>query len=314
MPEICTAALRLHHKIQDDAQQEGVATMRDRSRQVCRSSRERIVLCFFTRRMSASWATIGANATNAPPSYPGEEWVVVDAAFKVLGPVQVCRPDGREVHLTGKQRAVLATLLVNANTLVAKERLIAALWEDPPPSAVPNLITYIAGLRKALPTGTRLATKETGYLFEAGAEEVDLLRFEQTIRLARSKAKEGDLHAAVRQYENALSMWRGKPAEGTRLVGPMLARVAELEDRLGAARLDWAEARLALGQPADVIEKLRLFIAEQPLHERAWHSLMLAHSQAGQRGGFNRSSQHPELEVLHGEISGVDDDAHGTSG
>ncbi|TDC02836.1 tetratricopeptide repeat protein [Nonomuraea longispora] len=217
---------------------------------------------------------------------------MADAFFNVLGPVQVCRTDGRQVHLTGKQRAVLATLLVNANTVVTKERLIDALWEDPPPSAIPNLVTYIAGLRKALPSGTRLVTMETGYLFEADAEEVDLLRFEHVIRLARSKAEEGDLHAAVCRYEEALSMWRGKPAEGTNLAGSMAARLAELEHRLAVARLAWADVKLALGQPADVIENLRLFIAEQPLHERAWYSLMLAHSQAGQRDRALEVFQH----------------------
>ncbi|MEV0388019.1 BTAD domain-containing putative transcriptional regulator [Nonomuraea sp. NPDC050643] len=208
---------------------------------------------------------------------------MVDAIYNVLGPVRVCGPHGPQVHLSGMQRAVLAGLLLNVNTLVSRERLVEALWEKPPLSAVSNLQTYIARLRRVLPPGTRLLTKETGYLFEARVEEVDLLRFEQAIRLARSEARVGDVRAAVRQLETALSMWRGRPAEGTRLAGGMLARVTELEELAATARLDRAEAKLALGLPAEVIEDLRLFVAEQPLRERAWQLLMLAHSRTGQR-------------------------------
>ncbi|MEV1169202.1 BTAD domain-containing putative transcriptional regulator [Nonomuraea sp. NPDC049784] len=219
-------------------------------------------------------------ATESPQARSG---ALADATYNVLGPVRVCRPDGRQVHLTGMQRALLASLLLNVNTPVSRERLVEALWEDPPASAIANLQTYVAQLRKALPPGTRLLTKETGYLFEARVEEVDLLEFEEAIRLARDRAEQGDVDAAACQFEKALSMWRGKLAEGTKLAGSMLARMTEVEERLTAARLDWAEAKLALGRPTEVIEDLRPFVTEQPLHERAWGLLMLAHSRAGQR-------------------------------
>ncbi|MFI7131523.1 BTAD domain-containing putative transcriptional regulator [Nonomuraea sp. NPDC050153] len=217
---------------------------------------------------------------------------MVDTTFAVLGPVRVCRADGREVHLTGKPRALLASLLLNVNTLVSRERLVEALWEDPPASAIPNLQTYIGQLRRGLSLDERLLTKETGYIFEAGAEEVDLLQFEQAVRLARKETETGDVRAAVAQFERALAMWRGRPAEGTKLSGHMLARVTELEERLAAVRLDWAEAKLALGQPAEVIEDLRAFVAEQPLREHAWRLLMLAHSRAGQRDKALEAFQH----------------------
>ncbi|GAA3612358.1 BTAD domain-containing putative transcriptional regulator [Nonomuraea rosea] len=208
---------------------------------------------------------------------------MADVTFSVLGPVRVCGRDGRQIHLGGKPRAVLASLLLNVNTQVSREWLVDALWDDPPVSAISNLHNYIAGLRRALPSGTKLLTKETGYLLEACLEEVDLLEFEQVVRLAHERAAREDVRAAVDQFETALSMWRGKPAEGTKLAGPMLARVSELEERLAAVKLDWAEAKLALGQPAQVIEELRRFVAVQPLRERAWRLLMLAYSRSGQR-------------------------------
>ncbi|NJP98556.1 Tn3 family transposase [Nonomuraea sp. FMUSA5-5] len=154
---------------------------------------------------------------------------------------------------------MLAALILNVNTVVSKERLVETLWDDPPPSAVRNVQTYIAQLRKAAPLGARLLTKEMGYLFEADVEEVDLLRFEEAIRAARGHASKKAWHAADRRFSTALALWRGKPAEGAWLTGPLL------------------------GRPQEVIEDLRPLMAEQPLNEHAWRLLMQAYSQAGQR-------------------------------
>ncbi|MEW9548371.1 BTAD domain-containing putative transcriptional regulator [Nonomuraea sp. NPDC050783] len=208
---------------------------------------------------------------------------MADVILKVLGPVQVCGTDGRQVHLSGKPRAVLASLLLNVNTPVSKERLVAALWEIPPASAVKNLHTYVAQVRRALPSGPRLLTHETGYVLECDAERVDLLQFQAATRDARDHVVQGRLHAANGQFRRALDMWRGTPAEGTRLAGPMLVQVAELEERFAAVKLDWAKVELALGQSAEVIEELRPFVAEHPLNEHAWRLLMLAYARAGQR-------------------------------
>ncbi|MFI7133500.1 AfsR/SARP family transcriptional regulator [Nonomuraea sp. NPDC050153] len=206
-----------------------------------------------------------------------------EATFMILGPVEVRWSDGREASLNGKQRAVLASLLLYANTLVPKQRLLEALWETPPNSAVPNLQSYIAQLRRALPPGTRLLTRGKGYLFEATLEEVDLLAFEQAARLAQAEHDQGNVWGAVHQYERALSLWRGTLAEGTELAGPALARATQVEERRSAIWLSWAEAKLSLGRPAEVIEDLRGFVAEHALSERAWRLLMLALSQTGQR-------------------------------
>ncbi|WP_433519906.1 BTAD domain-containing putative transcriptional regulator [Nonomuraea sp. CA-143628] len=203
--------------------------------------------------------------------------------FTILGPVGVRWSDGREASLSGKQRAVLASLLLHVNVLVSKQRLMEALWEVPPASAVSNLQTYIAQLRRALPSGTRLVTRAAGYLFEATSEEVDLLAFEQTVRLAEAEHAQGNVWGAVHQYERALALWRGRLAEGTELAGPALARATQVEERRAAVRLRWAEMKLGLGRSAEVVEALRAFVAEQPLSEHAWRLLMLALSQAGQR-------------------------------
>src|SRR3954463_6076176 len=74
--------------------------------------------------------------------------------FRILGPLEVA--DGeRLVHLgAGKQRALLAVLLLHANEVVASERLIDDLWADaPPPTASKSVQVYVSQVRKALRNG-----------------------------------------------------------------------------------------------------------------------------------------------------------------
>ena len=60
----------------------------------------------------------------------------VATALCVLGPLEVVR-DGERVRLgSGQQRRLLAALVVHANEVVSRDRLVDVLWGDgPPPSA-----------------------------------------------------------------------------------------------------------------------------------------------------------------------------------
>ena len=71
---------------------------------------------------------------------------------RILGPLEVRASDG-PVPLGGaKQRALLALLLLNANRVVSRERLIDELWGDEPPeTAVTTVQVYVSRLRKLLP-------------------------------------------------------------------------------------------------------------------------------------------------------------------
>ena len=73
--------------------------------------------------------------------------------FCVLGPVRVMA-GGMEVS-TGppKQRSLLALLLIHANEVVSVDRIVEALWDEPPRSASKVVQVYVSGLRKALEPG-----------------------------------------------------------------------------------------------------------------------------------------------------------------
>src|SRR5580765_399817 len=101
--------------------------------------------------------------------------------YRVLGPLEV-RDGERSLPLAGaKQRALLALLLVNANHVLSRDRLIDELWgEQPPETAVTSLQVYVSRLRKLLPAQT-LLTMPPGYLLEIEAEQLDLRRFERML-------------------------------------------------------------------------------------------------------------------------------------
>lgn len=208
---------------------------------------------------------------------------MAQATFDVLGPVRVRLADGAQIRLGGKPRAVLATLLLHANTVVSRERLVSSLWDDPPASAISNAQTYVAQLRRLLPASARLLTQGAGYLFEATAAQLDLLAFDLLVRQARAALERGDLDTADQRFQQALGLWRGRPAEDTPLAGPIRGRIAELEERRADTRSDWADTRLALGMHAELIGELRAFTADEPMRERSWQQLMLALSRSGRR-------------------------------
>ncbi|MFI7692646.1 AfsR/SARP family transcriptional regulator [Nonomuraea sp. NPDC049655] len=202
--------------------------------------------------------------------------------FAILGTIRVNGPGGR-VHLSRKQRAVLGVLLLHPNATVSRERLISAVWDDPPRSALANIQTYVHQLRRSLAGGGLLVrTEGSGYVCEVPPGSLDLLVFEDTLRLARRERAAGDLAAAERAYAEAVALWRGAPAEDVPLTGAMAPRLLELEERLAVARSEWIDARLALRQD-DLVAELRALIAAHPLRERLWEQLVIALHRGGRR-------------------------------
>src|ERR1700683_2184115 len=111
--------------------------------------------------------------------------------FCLLGPLAVRCGDRLVPGLPGKQRAVLAALLLNANRVVPLEDLAETLWgAAPPPSARVCVQNYVGRLRKALGDEGRgrIGTQPRGYVIDVVAGELDLTRFEVLLSAARQAA------------------------------------------------------------------------------------------------------------------------------
>ncbi len=201
----------------------------------------------------------------------------------MLGPI-TARTDGRELALGGpKQRGLLAILLLHANEVVSRDRLIDGLWgEQPPPTAAHTLDNYISRLRKLLGEG-RISRRAPGYVLHVEADECDLDRFERLFALGRDELARGNAVDAEQTLRAALALWRG-PALADVLYEPFASEHAErLEERRLMAHEERIDADLALGGGIELVPELEKIVGEHPLRERPLALLMLALYRAGRQ-------------------------------
>ena len=127
----------------------------------------------------------------------------------VLGPLEVVRDGGRVRLGSGQQRHLLAVLVVHANEVVSRDRLIDVLWGDgPPPSATQTLQGLVSRLRQTL-GDDRLETRPPGYRLRVASGEVDALRFEELVRVGLGSSEQPEV--ALGAFDEALGLWRGSP-------------------------------------------------------------------------------------------------------
>jgi DNA-binding SARP family transcriptional activator/tetratricopeptide (TPR) repeat protein len=201
--------------------------------------------------------------------------------FRVLGPLEVWDGD-RRVALGGpQQHAVLAVLLVHAGQVVSVDRLAEQLWNHSPPPTARGLIQgCVAGLRRALRTGTaELITQSPGYLLRPAAGLVDAARFDE---LAASAAAEVSPARSAALLREALELWRGPAFDGL-IPEACRAEAARLTERRMTVLERRIDADLACGRAADLVGELQQAIAEHPFRERLWAQLMTALHRSDQR-------------------------------
>ena len=200
--------------------------------------------------------------------------------------------DGLTVPLgTAKQQALLAVLLLHANEVVPRERLIDELWgERPPPTAVKAVQVYVSQLRKALPgNGSAIATRADGYLVELVPDELDAIRFESMVTAARARAAAGSVEEASRLFEQALALWRGRALAGLSFESYASTDVERLEELRLAAVMDRIDCELALGRHDRMIGELEQLAAEHPLVEQLHGQRMLALYRSGRQADALRA-------------------------
>lgn len=204
--------------------------------------------------------------------------------FCLLGPLLVRRGGVTLPVAPGKQRVVLAALLLSADRVVSFDELTEALWGAAPPrSARVAVQNHVMRLRKALGDGARISTYPHGYQIRVDESELDVSRFEAHLAAARAAAGDGSWDSAARQARAGLALWRGEPladVESGLLATRDIPRIAELRLQALEVRLD---ADLRLGRHAEVITELQRLAAADPLRERLHSLLMLALYQDGRQ-------------------------------
>lgn len=197
--------------------------------------------------------------------------------FSVLGPIEVETADG-ERHTIGSanQRAILAMLLSRPGAVVATGELIEGLWgDDPPPSAVRTLRTYVSRLRKLV--GDRLVGHDDGYSLDCAGSELDARVFEDDVSRER--------------YSDALRRWRGRPYGDAADLPVVRGDVVRLESLASTARSGQLEELLAGGQLADAVSSAEAIVLDDPVNEAAWATLVRALAQSGRVADALRAFQ-----------------------
>ncbi|GHE59087.1 AfsR/SARP family transcriptional regulator [Streptomyces griseoaurantiacus] len=234
--------------------------------------------------------------------------------YRILGTTQALRPDGSPVPVGGARlRALLTVLALRPGRTVPAGFLVEEVWTGAPPADAPGALQALVGrLRRALGADA-VESAAGGYRLAAGADDVDLHRFERLTGEGLRALADGDAAKAAAVLDDALALWQG-PA------------LADLPDRTGesarweARRLDARRARLtaavALGEAAHVLPELTALSAEHPLDEPLQALRLRALREAGRpaealaayetvrRLLADRlgSDPGPELRALHAEL------------
>ncbi len=177
----------------------------------------------------------------------------------------------------GRQRSLLALLLLAGGVPLSRDRLIDELWgERPPPSAVSALHVHLSKLRALL--GGLLVLDSAGYALAPSQFELDVWQFDELVDAARS-----DPDRAPELLGQALSLFRGEPLCDVSAEGGVAQWRRALEDKRLQARVLKIEAQLAQGESSELVPELERLAAEHPYEERVWTALMLALYRAGRQ-------------------------------
>jgi DNA-binding SARP family transcriptional activator len=204
-----------------------------------------------------------------------------DVRVRLLGPVDVTQ-DGMSRPVSGsRRRALLAVLALRSGEIVSTDRLIDVVWGAAAPSTGANTVqSQVSHLRRVLGSKAAIRARPPGYLLDLGAESTDVQVAE---RLIRQGAQAADRAEGARHLQAALSLWRGRPLAD--VTGPVwLEEQAERLDGLWVqAKRASIEARLALGEHAQLVPDLEQLTGEHPLDEQIHGQLMLALYRAGRQ-------------------------------
>ena len=216
--------------------------------------------------------------------------------FHVLGPLEIVR-QGRTLELgTGKQRTLVAALLLHANEVVSTDRLIDALWGETAPATAPKIVQgYVSRLRKVLEgehqgkdrSGSRAAaillTRSPGYVLRVEDGQLDADRFAALLAKARAALAAGAALEASTLLGEALGLWRGPPLSEFAFDSFAQEEIARLEELRLAALEERVEADLALARQHELVVELEALVARHPLRERLRGQLMLALYRCGRQ-------------------------------
>ncbi|MFI6028953.1 AfsR/SARP family transcriptional regulator [Amycolatopsis magusensis] len=198
-----------------------------------------------------------------------------------MGPLEITGVPSGTIS-AGRQRCLLAMLLLEPGQVVPLERIADALWGEDWPDTVRNAVQVVVSRLRRSFAGhpVQILARANGYLIDVPPSRVDLHRFRAWVAKARELAWHDDATAAE-LFQRALCLWRGAPMAGveSELISERIAPALEHE-RVGAL-LDYHDAVLRLDRAAELVPALLALTHEHPFEQRLWAQLMIALHRTG---------------------------------
>ncbi|WP_317802471.1 BTAD domain-containing putative transcriptional regulator [Rhodococcus sp. IEGM 1330] len=171
-----------------------------------------------------------------------------------------------------RAQTLLVALALAPGRRRAAQALIDEVWPGEPPRSPKNALqTQISRLRSVLPAGV-VESDRGGYRLALDAEDTDLGRARVHTRAAEGRLASSEWQDALDGVLDALSLWRGEPAESVRVQAELLEvalRSVQIAALLGLRRFD------------DAIPLARARVTADPTDEFATADLMRALHGAG---------------------------------
>jgi len=221
--------------------------------------------------------------------------------LRVLGGLSL-RRGGKSVPLGGpKAQLLLAVLVAHRHGRVSADRLVEVLWAGTPPkSAMATIQSQISRLRAVLAPGFGISFETAGYRLEVIDGEVDASRFEALLARSRTLADEESLRA----LNDSLRLWEGSAYGQFSDAAEVSSEAVRLDELRLVATDEWAEARMAMGDPASMVGELEALVSAHPYRESYWRLLMLALYRTGRQAEALRRAS--ELRSILGQEVGLD--------
>ena len=183
--------------------------------------------------------------------------------YRLLGPLEVLDGQGPLPLAGAKQRALLALLLLHANQVVSRDRLIDELWGERAAGdrGAERCRCTSRSCARCSAGRRRCSTRPPGYLLRVEPDELDLHRFERLLAEARRRSRRA-IPQARRCLAQALGALARAAARRLRVRAVRAGRDGRLEELRLAALEERIEADLALGRHAELVGELEALVAE----------------------------------------------------
>lgn len=193
----------------------------------------------------------------------------------------------QSLSLPYRERTLLALLILAQGNAVNIESAIDTLWgENPPVSARAMLHTYISRLRMLMRSSEETSVESlishdsAGYRLRLTAEQLDVLKFQHVIGLARTAT---DAATACNRYTEAFALWRGQVLDDIPLLQNHQSVIA-LRAELVHAALEFAERAMKAGLSSLSLPYLLEMAGVATFDEQLHAALITALAACGKRG------------------------------